>query len=59
MNSLVWEFYFNKAVKNKLIADFCDDGHYDWCKVVPHGSFDLHFSAAIHGVAKSRTQLSD
>ena len=20
------------------------DGHSDWCEVVPHGSFDLHFS---------------
>ena len=55
----MWYGTFNKAVKNKLIADFCDDGHYDWCKVIPLGSFDLHFSAAIHGVAKSRTQPSD
>ena len=21
-----------------------DDGHSDWCEVVPHCSFDLHFS---------------
>ena len=55
----MWYGNFNKAVKNKLIADFCDDGHYDWCKMIPLGSFDLHFSAAIHGVAKSRTQPSD
>ena len=24
--------------------DFFDDGHSDWCEVVPHCSFDLHFS---------------
>ena len=26
-----------------LFADL-DDGHSDWCKMVPHSSFDLHFS---------------
>ena len=28
----------------KINCSFCEDGHYDWCKVTPHGSFDLHFS---------------
>ena len=23
---------------------FFDDGHSDWCEVIPHCSFDLHFS---------------
>ena len=22
---------------------FFDDGHSDWCEVIPHCSFDLHF----------------
>ena len=26
-----------------LFIDFFDDGHSDWCKVIPHCSFDLHF----------------
>ena len=27
-----------------LCVDFFDDGHSDWCKVIPHCSFDLHLS---------------
>ena len=27
-----------------LFVDFFDDGHYDWCEVISHCSFDLHFS---------------
>ena len=26
-----------------LFIDFFDDGHSDWCEVIPHCSFDLHF----------------
>ena len=26
-----------------LFVDLFNDGHYDWCEVVPHCSFDLHF----------------
>ena len=22
----------------------CDDGHSDWCEMIPHCSFDLHFT---------------
>ena len=44
MGELCGMEYFNKAAKDKLIADFCDDGHYDWYEVIPHCSFDLHFS---------------
>ena len=29
---------------NLLFVDFFDDGHSDWCEVIPHCSFDLHFS---------------
>ena len=27
-----------------LFVDFFDDGHSDQCKVIPHYSFDFHFS---------------
>ena len=27
-----------------LVCRFFDDGHSDWCKVILHCSFDLHFS---------------
>ena len=27
-----------------LFLDFFDNGHSDWCEVIPHCSFDLHFS---------------
>ena len=27
-----------------LICNLLDDGHSDWCEVIRHGSFDLHFS---------------
>ena len=27
-----------------LVVDFFDDGHSDWCEVIPHYSFDLLFS---------------
>ena len=26
-----------------LFLDFFDNGHSDWCEVIPHCSFDLHF----------------
>ena len=28
-----------------LFVDFFEDGHSDRCEVIPHGSFDLHFSS--------------
>ena len=31
-------------LQHLLFVDFFDDGHSDWCEVVPHCSFDLHFS---------------
>ena len=27
-----------------VIYGLINDGHSDWCEVVPHSSFDLHFS---------------
>ena len=27
-----------------LFVDFFDDSHSHWCEVLPHCSFDLHFS---------------
>ena len=32
------------SLQNLLFVDFFDDGHYDWCEVISHCSFDLHFS---------------
>ena len=26
------------------VCRFFDDGHSDWCEVIPHCGFDLHFS---------------
>ena len=31
-------------LQHLLFVDFFDDGHYDRCEVIPHCSFDLHFS---------------
>jgi len=27
-----------------IVCRLFDDGHSDWCEVIPHCSFDLHFS---------------
>ena len=27
-----------------IVCIFFDDGHSDWCEIMPHCSFDLHFS---------------
>jgi len=27
-----------------IVYGFLVDGHFDWCEVIPHCSFDLHFS---------------
>ena len=31
-------------LQNLVFVDFFDDDHSDWCKGIPHCSFDLHFS---------------
>ena len=28
-----------------ILCRFFDDGHSDWCEMIPHSSFDLHFSS--------------
>ena len=35
---------FSPHLLQHLFVDFSDDGHSDWCEVIPHGRFDLHFS---------------
>ena len=93
-------FLFSISSPVLIVYRFFDDGRSDWCEVIPHYGFDLHFSnnevvgwhhhvihvmlddiimsmdlslsklqglvmdreawrAVIHGVAKSRTRLSD
>ena len=32
------------SLQHLLFVDFFDDGHSDRCEVIPHCSFDLHFS---------------
>ena len=31
-------------LQHLLFGDFFDDSHSDWCEVISHYSFDLHFS---------------
>ena len=31
-------------LQHLLVCRLFDDGHSDWCEVMPHCSFDLHFS---------------
>ena len=31
-------------LQHLLFVDFFDDGHSDQCEVIPHCTFDLHFS---------------
>ena len=37
-------FLFLHTFSSNVICRLFDDGHSDWCEVVPHCSFDLHFS---------------
>ena len=37
------KFPFLHTLSSMLFVDF-NDGHSDWCEVVPHCCFDLHFS---------------
>jgi len=34
---------FSTAPPALVICGFINDGHSDWCEVISHGSFDLHF----------------
>ena len=31
-------------LQHLLLVEFFDDGHSDWCEVIPYCSFDLHLS---------------
>ena len=31
-------------LQHLLLVDFLDRSHSDWCEMVPHSGFDLHFS---------------
>ena len=31
-------------LQHLLFVDFLDSSHSDWCEMVPHSGFDLHFS---------------
>ena len=33
-----------QPLQHLLFVDFFDDGHSDWCEVISHCGFDLHFS---------------
>ena len=36
--------FFPRPFQHSLFIDFFDDGLSDWCEVISHCSFDLHFS---------------
>ena len=43
--STVWEVFFSSTASPEfIICTFFNDGHSDWCEVIPHCSFDLYFS---------------
>ena len=37
-------FIFLHTLSSIIICRHFDNGHSDWCEVIPHCSFDLHFS---------------
>ena len=39
---------FSTPIPAFIVCRFFDDGHSDWCKVILHCSFDLHFSNNEH-----------
>ena len=39
-----WGLFSPHPLQRLLFVDFFDDGHSDQCEVIPHCSFDLHFS---------------
>ena len=42
-NSVRW-LPFSTCFPSFIVCRFFDDGHSDWCEVILHCSFDLHFS---------------
>ena len=37
-------FLFSTPSLAFIVCRFFEDGHSDWCEVIPHYRFDLHFS---------------
>ena len=37
-------FPFSTPSPAFIVCRFFDNGHSDWCEVIPHCGFDLHFS---------------
>ena len=37
-------FPFTTPSPTSIVCRLFDDGHSDWCEVIPHCIFDLHFS---------------
>ena len=42
-----------------IVCRLFDDGHSDWCEVILHCSFDMHFSAAAAKSLQSCPTLCD
>ena len=40
----VWEVSLFSTLSPAFVCRFFDDGHSDWCVVMPNCSFDVHFS---------------
>ena len=38
------DYIFSTPSPAFVVCRLSDDGHADWCEVIPHCSFDLHFS---------------
>ena len=43
-NSRAGGFSFLHIFSQIYYLDFFDDGHSDWCEVITHSFYDLHFS---------------
>ena len=52
-------FPFLHTLQHLLFADIFNDGHSDLCEVIPHCSFDLHFSTATAKSLQSCPTLCD
>ena len=38
------DYVFSTSSPGLILCRFFDDGHSDWCEMLPHCSFDFHFS---------------
>ena len=46
-----------QPLQHLSFADFFNDGHSDWCEMVSHSGFDLHFSDNEIGRASCRERV--